>query len=75
MNSEHTGKPSAVDLERLKALPDEAVVADEDEPYDPNDPEAVDSFWKNAVVIRGGGPKAVREALVKRKEEESVRPV
>ncbi len=72
MNSEHTGKPSAADLERLKALPDEAIVVDEDEPYDPNDPEAVEAFWKNAAVVRGGGPKAVREALAKRKEEEPV---
>ncbi len=47
-------------------------MVDEDEPYDPNDSEAVEAFWKNAAVVRGGGPKAVREVLAKRKEEEPV---
>lgn len=31
--------------------------------YDPNDPQAVEAFWKDAVVVRGGGPQAVRAAL------------
>jgi len=34
-----------------------------DTPYDPHDEEAVDAFWEDAVLVRGGGPKAVREAL------------
>jgi uncharacterized DUF497 family protein len=36
-----------------------------DAPYDPHDQSAVDAFWEDAVLVRGGGPKAVRDALRK----------
>lgn len=51
----------------IAAAPDR--VDDPDCPYDPNDPKAVEEFWKNAVVTHGGGIKAVREALAKRRGE------
>jgi uncharacterized protein (DUF4415 family) len=37
-----------------------------DAPYDPHDQSAVDAFWEDAVLVRGGGPKAVRDALRKK---------
>jgi uncharacterized protein (DUF4415 family) len=43
-------------------------VADADCPYDPNDEEAVAAFWKDAVVVRGGGYEAVRAALAERRK-------
>jgi len=46
------------------------AVDDQECPYDPNDPEAVAAFWKNAVITKGGGPAAVREALEKRRQGE-----
>ena len=36
-------------------------------PYDPRDAAAVEAFWKDAAVVREGGPKAVREAWAERR--------
>nr|VFJ76095.1 MAG: BrnA antitoxin of type II toxin-antitoxin system [Candidatus Kentron sp. FM]VFJ76633.1 MAG: BrnA antitoxin of type II toxin-antitoxin system [Candidatus Kentron sp. FM]VFK17068.1 MAG: BrnA antitoxin of type II toxin-antitoxin system [Candidatus Kentron sp. FM] len=44
-------------------------VDDTECPYDPNDPEAVEAAWKDAVPVRGGGPAAVRQALARRRAE------
>ncbi|MSQ52359.1 MAG: hypothetical protein EXR28_10750 [Betaproteobacteria bacterium] len=50
----------------IKAVP--AQVTDPDRPYDPNDSKAVAEYFKDAVVVRGGGYQAVKAALaVKRK--------
>ena len=43
-------------------------VRDPDCPYDPNDPKAVAAFWKNGVVVRGGGYAAVRAALAEKRQ-------
>jgi len=40
---------------------------DPDCPYDPNDPKAVKAYLKDAVVTKGGGVKAVREALAEKR--------
>lgn len=48
----------------IKAAPDQ--IHDPDSPYDPNDPAAVATFWKNGVVVNGGGVQAVRAALAER---------
>jgi len=69
MKSNDTGKRFPVtdkDWEELiKQAPDH--VDDPECPYDPNDPEAVDAFWKDAVVTHGGGPQSVRQALDERR--------
>jgi uncharacterized protein (DUF4415 family) len=44
-----------------------ARIADPDCPYDPNDPQAVEAFWKDAVVVHGGGVPAVTAALEERR--------
>lgn len=49
----------------IAAAPD--PVDDPDCPYDPNDPVAVEAFWKNAVVVHEGGPAAVRAALAEKR--------
>lgn len=49
----------------IAAAPDR--VDDPECPYDPNDPAAVDAFWKNAVTVPEGGLPALREALTKRR--------
>ncbi len=49
----------------IAAAPD--PVDDPECPYDPNDPVAVEAFWKNAVVVHEGGPAAVRAALADRR--------
>ncbi len=66
MKRNTTGKPLGSNLERLRALPDEAIEIDEDTPYDPNDPVEVKAFWNDAVVVKGGGLPAVRKALDRR---------
>ena len=66
MKNGNTGKPSAAELERLKALPDVAIGVEEDEPYDPHDPTAVTAYWKNAVAVKQGGIPAIKAGLVKR---------
>lgn len=49
----------------IAAAPEQ--VTDPDCPYDPNDPEQVEAFWKDAVVVREGGPQAVHRALDERR--------
>ena len=63
MKSDATGKPLGTDLDKLRALADADIVLDADTPYDPNDPAAVEAFWKNAVVTPGGGVQATLAAL------------
>jgi len=55
----------SVSPDQMQAMIDAAPehVDDPDCPYDPNDPQAVDAFWENAVFTPGGGPKAVKAAL------------
>ncbi|HRZ25052.1 MAG TPA: BrnA antitoxin family protein [Candidatus Contendobacter sp.] len=36
---------------------------DAETPYDPNDPAAIEAFWRNAVVTPGGGVAATLAAL------------
>ncbi|MCB1777934.1 MAG: BrnA antitoxin family protein [Candidatus Competibacteraceae bacterium] len=55
MKNDAIGKPLGTDLDQLRALTDEDIVLDEDSPYDPNDPFAVEAFWANAIVTSGGG--------------------
>ena len=56
--------------ERIKAMIANAPesVNDPDCPYDPSDPKAVAAFWKNGVVVKGGGVAAVRAALAERRK-------
>jgi uncharacterized protein (DUF4415 family) len=42
-------------------------VDDPECPYDPNDPEAVDAYWADAVVVKEGGYEAVKAAMEKRR--------
>lgn len=35
--------------------------------YDPNDPKAVEAYWKDAVVVKQGGIPAIRDALEARR--------
>jgi uncharacterized protein (DUF4415 family) len=42
-------------------------VTDPECPYDPNDPEQVDAFWRSAVVVKEGGYPAVRMALAEQR--------
>ncbi len=49
----------------IAAAPD--LVVDADCPYDPNDAKAIDTFWKGAVVVEGGGYAAVKAALAERR--------
>ena len=46
-------------------------VDDPECPYDPNDPAAVEEFWRDAVATRGGGPNAVRKVLKEREDRRS----
>ena len=50
----------------LEAAPEQ--VHDPDSPYDPNDPNAVAAYFKDAVVTHGGGYQVVREALAARRK-------
>ncbi len=43
-------------------------VDDADCPYDPNDPKAIAAFWKNGVVVKDGGYKAVQAALAQKRQ-------
>ena len=47
----------------VAAAPDRVPYDPETDSYDPNDPKAVAAAMKSAVVVRGGGIAAVREAL------------
>ena len=51
----------------IEAAPEQ--VDDPDCPYDPNDPQAVEAFWKNAVFVPGGGPAAIKAALAERRRQ------
>lgn len=57
------GFPATADeWERLIAQAPEHV-QDADCPYDPNDPVAVERYWRDAVFVPGGGYPAVQAAL------------
>lgn len=55
--------------EQIKEMIDAAPerVDDPDCPYDPNAEASVKAFWKNGVVTKGGGYKAVRAALAEKR--------
>lgn len=65
MKSKHLpdGFPDSPDAwDRLIAAAPAAI--DEPEcPYDPDDPAAVEAYWRDSVVVTEGGPRAVRAAL------------
>ena len=67
MKRASTSKPSppsaAQRTKALAAAPSRILHDPATDSYDPNDAMAVDAFWKNAVVVQGGGPAAVRAAL------------
>jgi len=50
----------------IKAAPEH--VHDPDSPYDPNDPKAVAEYFKDAVVVHGGGYRAVKAALAAKRK-------
>jgi uncharacterized protein (DUF4415 family) len=56
--------------ERIKRMVAKAPqrVDDPECAYDPNDAKAVDEFWKDAVVVKGGGIAAVRAALAEKRK-------
>lgn len=64
MSKNTISMPSGTDWQRLKDLPDEDISSD-DTPYDPNDPDAVDTFWNGAIVSRS--LPALREQLAQRR--------
>lgn len=70
MKSDASKKPFPSNKEDWDALAAAAPdhIDDLECPYDPNDPEAVDAYWENAVFTSGGGPKAVVDALEKRRQ-------
>jgi hypothetical protein len=57
--------------EQIQLMLDNAPesVEDPDCPYDPNDADAVAAFWKNGVVVKGGGIAAVRSALTEKRKQ------
>lgn len=65
MKSSATGKKFPVSEKEWAKIIAQAPerVNDPDCPYDPNDPAAVETFWKNGVVVKEGGLPAVRAAL------------
>lgn len=65
MKSKHlpAGFPDTSDAwDKLIAAAPERI-DDPECPYDPNDPKAVDAYWKDAASVPQGGPAAVRSAL------------
>jgi hypothetical protein len=42
-------------------------------PYDPNAPDAVEAFWKDAVIVKEGGYPAVRAALAEKRRRGAAR--
>lgn len=52
--------------EAISAAPD--AVTDANTPYNPNDAASVATFWKGAVVTKGGGVAAVTAALAARRK-------
>jgi hypothetical protein len=70
MKSNASNKPFPItkeDWEALAAASPEPV-DDPECPYDPNDPDAVTTYWKDAVLTDGGGPSAVVDALERRRQ-------
>jgi uncharacterized protein (DUF4415 family) len=73
-----TSKPFPVTTEEIEAVIAKAPerVHDPDCPYDPNDPAAVEAFWKNATLRRPGqrgpGKKAKKVLLSVRYSPEVV---
>ena len=59
-------RPKSDDTKRIDAEPEH--VDDPECPYDPNDEKAVNAFWKNAVVVKGGGYETVRAALAEKRK-------
>lgn len=55
--------------EAIQAMIDAAPerIDDPDCPYDPNDPQAVEAYWKDAVCVPSGGPPAIRAVLDERR--------
>jgi uncharacterized protein (DUF4415 family) len=74
-NTSKTFPPSPEEIEALIAAAPERV-HDPECPYDPNDPAAVEEFWKNATVRlpgqRGPGKKAKKVLLSVRYSPEVV---
>ena len=66
-NAERT-KRSAASAARIVAKAPQRV-DDPECPYDPNDAKAVAAFWKDAVVVKGGGIAAVRLALAEKRKQ------
>lgn len=68
MKHGNTGIPSDAELGRLRALPDTAINLEDDEPYDPHDPDAVAAYWKNTITMPATGvpvkPKVYVETSV-----------
>ena len=56
--------------EAIAAAPD--AVTDANTPYNPNDAASVATFWKGAVVTKGGGVAAVTAALAARRKQQMV---
>lgn len=50
MSEKTSAKASGTDWTALRDMPDDDIQYDEHTPYDPNDPAAVDAFWRNATV-------------------------
>ncbi len=65
MKSDATGKQFPKTDEAWKEHERQALdhIEDLECPYDPNDAAAVEAFWRDALVIRDGAPKAVGTAL------------
>ena len=73
MKSDTSSKPLPANFpqtpeewEKLIAAAPERV-NDPDCPYDPNDAAAVEAYLSRAVLVREGGPEAVRAALAARR--------
>jgi len=64
MSKNDSGKTSGTDWDRLKTMPDEEIV------YDDDAPRTDDAFWGRAVTSSGGGQKAILEAIEKRSQGE-----
>jgi uncharacterized protein (DUF4415 family) len=69
MNQDTTLKPFPETPEEIEAAIEQAPdwVDDPECPYDPNDPEAIEAFWRNAKVIppRRPGERGKQKAPTK----------
>ncbi len=56
--------------EQLEAMIANApeTVDDPECPYDPNDSTSIETFWKDGVVVMGGGIAAIHAALAERRK-------